>query len=275
MKHFLRPLVLTLMLFSLLVYHVTAENIWDLEAVNADGTASHPKAGASPTNPANKVTIEGIALNTSLELLNPNLMWQVYVQAESPDQGGIAAWAGIFYNSNWPRYPEDIYPGDRIRIEGFIVDHNGKVNINERHSADPSLQFTVTILDRGVGLPTPQEINDLSTCNYFDQTRAGGGEKYQAQWVQINEVHIASGIWGAGNSLILEDDAGSTLSMFLSSEGDFDSYAEPTGDFSVRGIFDQEDPTAPYHDNYRIWVKHYLDIIREQPLAAKFWDMYE
>lgn len=88
----------------LLISSVQAENIWDLEAVNADGTGSHPKVGAAPVS-GNKVTVEGIALNSPDELLNTSQMWQIYVQAESPDQGGIAAWAGIFYNSSWPRYP--------------------------------------------------------------------------------------------------------------------------------------------------------------------------
>jgi len=269
----LLPLVI---LAGILVFSpawANADNIWDLEAVNPDGTGSHPKVGASPTNASNKVIIQGIALNSPGEILDTNLMWQVYVQAEPPDQGGIAAWAGIFYNSSWPRYPEDIMPGDRIRIEGFITDHNGKVNINERHSADPSLQFVVTKLEEDVGMPEPRVISDLSSCNYFDQTRQGGGEHFQNSWVLMENVHIVSGMWGSGNTLLLSDDSGSTIPMLLSSEGDFDDKSMPQESFSVIGIFDQEDTDSPYHEDYRLWVKKYSDIIL--PLGAKFWEEYE
>jgi len=247
--------------------------IWSLEAVDADGAGTHPKVGASPLNPANKAIVEGIALNSPAELLDTSMMWQIYIQAEAPDKGSIAAWAGIFYNLSWPRYTGDIQPGDRIRFEGFIENHNGKVNFTERHSADPSLQFTITKLEAGVGLPEPHKISDLSTCNYFDETRAGGGEKYQGQWVKMENVHILSGEWGNGKSLLLADDNDSTLTMLLSSEGDFDGKIPPPGAFSVQGIFDQEDTSLPYSENYRLWVKHYADII--PPLCAASWEYYE
>jgi len=250
-----------------------AENLWDLQALNADGTGSHPKVGASPTNPSNKVSIQGIALNSPSEILDTGSMWQVYVQAESPDQGGIAAWAGIFYNSTWPRYTGDIDAGDRISIEGFIADHRGKVNINERHSADPSLQFTVTKIQDDVGMPSPVEISDLSTCNYFDQTRAGGAEKYQSSWVEFKNIHILSGTWGAGEFLTIEDAGGTSFTLLLSSQGDFDSYAAPSGDFHARGIFDQEDLYSPFQDTYRLWVKTCSDIIPVTGITD--WDLYD
>jgi len=235
------------------------ESIWALQAVDATGEGTHPKVDADPV-PENRVIIEGIALNRSDEYLDPNLMWQVYVQAEPPDQGGIAAWAGVFYNSNWPRYPEDINPGDRVRIEGFVANHRGKVNITERHSAAPELQFTVSVLERDVGMPSPIPIPNIAACNYFDSSRAGGGELYQAQWVSLSEVEIVSGTWAAGQPLIISDISGATVTLLLSSEGDFDSYPAPVEPFSVRGIFDQEDPALPYHHDYRLWVKNYSDL---------------
>ncbi|MBN1901649.1 hypothetical protein JW926_10035 [Candidatus Sumerlaeota bacterium] len=269
MSRFRAHFIICLLFLSPFIF---AENIWDLQAVHPDGTGSHPKVAASPV-PSNKAIIEGIALNKSSEMLNPNLMWQIYVQAESPDRGGMAAWAGIFYNTAWPRYPDDIEAGDRIRIEGYIDNHNGKVNITERHSADPSLQFTVTILQEDVGMPAPIEISDLAECNYFDQTRSGGGEKYQSQWVLLKKAHIESGTWGAGNSLLLSDDDGSTLTMLLSDQGDFNLYSPPADTFDVRGVFDQEDDVLPYHQEYRLWVKKYSDIIL--PLNSRFWEHYE
>jgi hypothetical protein len=240
------------------------DSIWALQAVDATGEGTHPKVGAAPvpdaTTSPNRVTIQGIALNRSDEYLDPNSMWQVYVQAEPPDRGGIAAWAGIFYNSDWPRYPTDIEPGDRVEINGFVADNRGKVNINERHSAAPGMQFVVTVLERGVGLPTPIEIPSIADCNYFDETRSGGGELYQAQWMQLRDVHIVSGTWGAGEELIISDVSGATTTLLLSSEGDFDSFPPPIETFSPVGTFDQEDIDLPYHDHYRLWVKNYGDL---------------
>lgn len=252
------------------------DSIWDLQAVDENGLGTHPKVGADigadPATSPNRVTIEGIALNSPAEILNASQMWQVYVQAEAPDQGGIAAWAGVFYNPDWPRYPMDIEPGDRIRVNGFVQNVRGKVNITERHSAAPGIQFVVTMLEKGVGMPDPIVIPGLAACNHFDQTRVSGGELYQAQWVQLNNVWIDSGVWGKGQQLILKDVTDATLTMLLSSEGDFDSYAEPIGSFSVVGIFDQEDLDEPFHDSYRLWVKKYSDITIDSSIQG--WENY-
>jgi len=261
--NFEQGLKLTLFITLIMITSATlpADNIWDLEAVDSEGMGTNPKVGANVTNSANKVIIQGIALNNTADYLSTTTQWQIYVQAESPDKGGIAAWAGIFYRSTpWPRFPLDIQPGDRIQIEGFVENARGKVNITERHSPDPSITFTVTTLQAGVGIPAPQVITNLADCNYFDQTRTGGGEKYQAQWVKLTRVHIASGTWGNDKDLLLEDDAGSTLTMRLSAMGDFDLHPAPTGNFQVTGILDQEDLAVPYIDSYRIWVKRYSDI---------------
>lgn len=247
------------------------DSIWALEAVDAMGLGTHPKVGAAAVE-ENKVTIRGIALNRSDAYLDPTRMWQIYVQAEAPDQGGIAAWAGIFYNSNWPRYPENIEPGDRIEITGYVSNINGKVNINERHSAAPELQFQVTVLQAGAGMPEPIVIPDIAACNFFDQTRATGGEKYQAQWVRMNGIEIVSGTWGAGQTLIVGDISGATMALLLSSMGDFDSFPEPSGAFEPVGIFDQEDKTSPYLEDYRLWVKDYADL--GVPASVRDWKSY-
>ncbi|HQH12052.1 MAG TPA: hypothetical protein PLS31_06435, partial [Candidatus Sumerlaeota bacterium] len=120
-----------LLIAAMIATGALAENIWDLQAVDATGLGTHPKVGASVSDPGNRVVIEGIALNNTAEYLNTASSWQIYVQAESPDKGGIAAWAGTFYrNTPWPRYPLDINAGDRVRIEGFLMNTRGKVNIN-------------------------------------------------------------------------------------------------------------------------------------------------
>lgn len=241
-----------------------AETNWEIQAVDEAGLGTHPKVGADPTDPNNRVVIEGIALNAPPELLDTSQMWQVYVQGEGSDEGGTAAWAGFFYQTAfWPEYPEDIQPGDRVRITGFIEDHLGKVNITERHSADPSLNFIVEVLEPGVGMPEPMLIPSLSACNTFDPTRAGGGERYQARWLRLNDVFIVSGTWANGEHVWVSQGEGVDFPLYLSGPGDFDTIPPPTGVFDVVGIFDQEaglgawpPPDPPYTGDYRIWVKN-------------------
>jgi hypothetical protein len=99
-----------------------SEDIWDLEVVDAAGSGTHPNVGADPSNPDNKVIIEGIALNATQEYLDIANIWQIYVQAEFPDQGGIAVFSGVWWwGASWCPYPTDISAGDRIRVEGFII----------------------------------------------------------------------------------------------------------------------------------------------------------
>lgn len=247
-------------LFVLVAGAVSAQTIWELEAVDASGNATHPLVGAAAPNTENLVVVEGIALNNTAELLNPAMMWQTYVQAESPEQGGIAAWAGSFFGGDWPRYPGDIQPGDRIRITGYMENHNGKANITHRHSAEPSLQFEVTVLERGVGMPEPHQIPSIAACDFFDASREGGGEFYQGQWVELSGLSLVSGDWAAGQTVQVTDASGHQLDLLLAGPGDFSTPPGPGRTFTARGIFDQEDETAPYTGNYRLWVKSQADV---------------
>ncbi len=252
-----------------------AQTMWELQAVDANGVATHPKVGAG-IDPGNRITVEGIALNAPDELLPPGQMWQIFVQGEGEDKGGIAGFAAIFYdNSVWPRYPTDIAAGDRVRIEGYAAFHRGKANINERHSAAPELRMTVTRLASGVGLPAPAVIPSIEDCNYFDAQRIGGGERYQGRWVRLDRVWIAGGTWAAGETVTLTDASGQTLPMLLSVRGDFGSHPAPVGAFSVVGIFDQEDASEPFTGDYRLWVKRQADIVPMAPTAASDWRLYE
>ncbi len=227
-------------------------DIWDLQAVNENGLGSHSLVGADWQNPENRVAVEGIALNTTGEMLDLSEMYTIFLQDET---GGLQVWAGRWwYGDLW--VPPEYIPveaGDRVRVEGFLANHNGKVFINDRHSSAPELRFKVTIVEKSAGVPEPKLIASISACNYFDQTRAGGGERYQTQWCRLNNVEIVSGTWGNGEELIISDGTGE-LTMLLSSQGDF-AYPPPAGRFDVTGIFDQEDTEEPYQDNYRIWVK--------------------
>jgi MYXO-CTERM domain-containing protein len=247
-----------------------ADSIWDLQAVDANGEATHPKVGAAPID-TNKVVCEGIALNASDEYLDPGLMFQLYVQGESPDAGGIAVWSGSFfeggpYSPTWAaeyaRMNESGFlPGDRVRVTGFAAFHNGKTNINERHSAAPAMDFTIEVLDAGVGMPAPTVLPSVAACIGFDPARATGGERYQASWCVLEDARIDSmpDGWGAGKTILVTDDGVNTLPVLLSGMGDFDSFVAPTGTFDVVGVFDQEDTTSPFTGDYRLWVKSFGD----------------
>jgi len=238
------------------------ETAWELEAVDPNGLGTYWKVDAGPDDPNDpndpyRVLVEGVALNTTGEYLpltgSAFNMYTIFLQ---DDTGGIQVWAGSAWYPSWPVYPV-VYAGQRVRVEGWVANHNGKVFINDRHSA--ALAFDVTGLDF-VGMPEPLLIPAIEDCNYFDPSRAGGGELYQTRWCRINDVQIVSGTWGNNETLIIDDGTGQ-LQMKLSRMGDFDYSEVPSGSFDVVGVFDQEDPDPPYHDNYRIWVKRFSDIM--------------
>lgn len=238
---------------------VVYQNIWDTQVVNADGVGINPYVGSTTT----KIRIEGIALNDSDDYLDPNVQFQVYVQGVSPDMGGIAAWAGSFYQggpgspqwlAEYTRLTTGWKEGDLIRIEGWIANRGGKTNINERHSDDPYYDFTITLITPDVGLPDPIILPSVQECNIFDQTRATGGERYQSQWARLNGVTLVGGTWAPGQTVQVSDDGGAnTFNVLLSQMGAFDT--APDQPFDVIGIFDQEDLTLPFTSNYRLWVK--------------------
>lgn len=237
-----------------------AESIWDYQEVRAsDGLGIHPLVDADP-EPWNRVTIEGVALAGVDEILDPALMYTIFVQDDTSDRGGIQVWAGSWwYGGLWrPSEYVDFQAGDRVRVTGLLANHNGKVFINDRHSPAPQTRFVVEVLGHA-GMPDPWLIPSIGSCNYFDATRVGGGERYQTRWVMLHGVEITGGTWGNNQLLTITDNTGS-VGMLLAGPGDFGSYLQPTGKLNVVGIFDQEDATLPYFDDYRVWVKRRADI---------------
>ena len=229
-----------------------AGDIWDYEAVNADGTGSHPLVDAAPAE-ENRVTVVGIALNTTGELLDPSQMYSIFIQDET-DWGGMQVWAGSWWYDPWP-HPNyiPVEAGDRVQVRGLLGNHNGKVFINDRHSSSPMTVFEVAILEQGVGMPGPDVIPSVASCNYFDQSRAGGAEYYQTHWCRLNDLEVVSGDWASGQQLVVTDGTGD-VGLLLAGPGDFAGPA-PTSPFDAIGIFDQEDEELPWHDSYRLWVK--------------------
>lgn len=248
----------------LAISSASADSIWDYEAVGLDGFGIHPKVNASSDDPESRVVVEGVALAGVSEILNPGSAYTAFVQDDRSDRGGIQAWAGSwFYGGLWSTMRQsnyvDFQAGDRLRITGLLSDAGrGKVVINHRHSSSPALAFTVEIIGHS-GLPDPEPIPTVAHCNYFDQTRAGGGERYQTRYVMLHGVEITGDEWGSGSLMTIADASGS-VGMLLSATGDFSSYAQPSGRVNVVGVFDQEDTTAPYTGDYRVWVRRFDDM---------------
>lgn len=242
---------------------VLAENIpvtnWDLQVVDSAGHATWPNTH----NPSDKkVVIEGICLNNPEDMLDPSSQWQIFVQGEGSDHGGTAAWTGaFFYGQTSPTWAEELArlnssgfrEGDRIRITGFAAETAGKTNINERHSADPAMDFTVELIQAGVGLPTPEQTT-IAEMLTFDQIRQTGGEREQCRRIELDNVHYLSGTWASNSYVKIADDAGNSLIMKLCNVN-FGTTA-PTGKFDVIGLGEQEGNNgyAGYTDGYQIWV---------------------
>jgi len=239
------------------------DEIWNLEAIDANGVGTHPSLSLPPENPAAWVTFQGVVLNRPQDMLDTSTQWQMYVQAlpTSPapfNQNGIALYANKFYGSTgWPRYSNDWLPGDVVQVTGLLSFFNGKSNLNERHDED--CVFTLTLLSHG-SLPTPQRLTSIADATAFAPTRTTGGERYQGQWCRLDGARVVAGTWNNNQTVTITDDSGATMPMLLGLYGGFAQGAAPPGRFTVTSIFDQEDTTSPYTGTYRLWPLSYSQI---------------
>lgn len=257
----------TAVVLSVVAPSLKAETHWDLQAVDQDGYPVHPKVGAEP-EAANLVVLEGIALNNPEDMLDPAGQWQVFVQGEGGDLGGTSVWAGAWYQSSlWQDELDRLNDsgfreGDRIRVTGYAMAVGGKANINERHSAAPEMDFTVELLEAGIGLPAP-EPTTVAEFNDFDPTRLTGGERYQNRRIRLERVSLEGGAtaWGANTTLTIvdPDDSSETVPLKLCNT-DFGSRLPATW-FNVVGLGNQEPqfagppvPGTGLTDGYEVWV---------------------
>ena len=205
----------------------------EFQAVNESGEQTY--------NATDKVILEGILLHNPAEMLDPTPddtvtdlynvsgQWQIFFQGEGDDHAGTAVWMGQLYN-NLPWVASDggytneefaaelarlnaaqFSPGDRIRVTGYYLSYSGKTNVNEQHSNDPDHDFTIEVVERGVGLPRPEvvtldELKDENDEFIFDPTRQTGGERYQARLIKIENVFFADADdWGPHGELVITD----------------------------------------------------------------------
>lgn len=152
--------------------------------------------------------------------------------------------------------------GDRVRVTGFLADHNAKVFINDRHTNDLEVCPVIEVIGHP-GLPDPELIPSLSNCNYFDKTRNDGGERYQTRFTMLHGVRITAGVWASDKTLTISDESGAG-SIYIPPMVNLSGVARPSGKFSVVGIYDQEDggtgSPVVYHGAYRMLLRNAGDI---------------
>ena len=255
----------------------------EFQAVNASGEQTY--------NATEKVILEGILLHNPADMLDPTAddtitqlfnisgQWQVFLQGEGDDHAGTAVWMGQLY-SNLPWVAPDggytnqefvselnrlnaarFSPGDRIRVTGYYLSYNGKLNVNEQHNKNPDHDFTIELVQRGVGLPRPEvitldDLKDNDNKFIFDPTRQTGGEHYQARLVKIEDVYFAdANDWRPYGELAITDGV-KTLAVKLGrGNGIYAGSNNLTEPFDIIGILDQESPNLT--DGYRLCVMNY------------------
>ena len=255
----------------------------EFQAVNA--------AGEQTYNATEKVILEGILLHNPADMLDPtpddtvtqlyNIsgQWQIFFQGEGNDHAGTAVWMGQLYNNlPWVAleggYTNEEFtaelsrlnaaqfsPGDRIRVTGYYLSYSGKTNVNEQHNKNPDHDFTIELLERGVGLPRPEvvrldELKDDDDNFIFDPTRQTGCEYYQARLIKIEEVSFVEvNDWDPGGELVITDGVRTLAVKLGRGNGIYAGSHNLTEPFDIIGIMDQE--SANLIDGYRLYVMNY------------------
>jgi hypothetical protein len=272
----------------LLVTTLRAESFSNLEAVDANGASTWSGnfpitlVGVLLTDPDEMLdsTPNFLPWNSGANAFNLGGQWQVFVQAlGGSDRGGVECWMGQNYG-NLPWEPHDgshsyddaawtsevnrvshdpttgqaLHKGDLVMItaNGSLF-YGGMQNVNEGHSTDPALDFTLSLVSTNFGLPAPQVIslssvistNQSATGHYdiFDPTRATGGERYQGMRVRINGLTLTdSSGWNTNSGW------SSRFCTATGGEGrqlplihpQYDLGEAPTNQFDATGVFMQE-----------------------------------
>ncbi len=257
---------------------VAAVTHTEFQAVDAGGEQTY--------NATQTVILEGIALHNPADMLDPTAddtvtqlynisgQWQLFFQGEGTDHAGTAIWMGQMYNNLPWVSPDGGYSnaefiaeltrinacrfsaGDRIRVTGYFLSYNGKNNINEQHNKAPDHDFTIELLERGVGLPRPElvgldELKDADDQFIFDSTRTTGPEYYQARLIKLTGLYFVDPTLWAPNADMTVTDGVRTLPLKLGrGSGIYQGSNNLIEPFDVIGILDQE-------GDYRLYVMNY------------------
>jgi hypothetical protein len=238
-----------------------------------------------------KVILEGIVLHSPADMLDPtpddtitelyNLggQWQLFFQGEGEDHAGTAVYLAQLYDNLPWIMPGGGYSnaqfmaelarlnaaqfsiGDRIRVTGYFLSYKGKMNINEQHNNQPDHDFTIEVLERGVGLPKPEvvsldELKDDQDRFVFDPARRVGGEYYQGRLIKIEDVNVvdADG-WGPDGSLTVTKGTKTFPIKLGRGNGIYAGSFNLRQPFDVIGILDQE--STDLRSGYRLYVMNY------------------
>lgn len=282
------------LLAGVLIGSVLAGSLWaqgtvaevthrEFQAVNAAGELTYAAT--------EMVTLEGIVLHNPGDMLDPtpddgmtqmyNLaaQWQLLFQGEGDDVAGTAIFMGQMY-SNLPWVSPDggysneewvaeltrlnaaqFSVGDRIRVTGYFLSYKGKNNINEQHSNDPQRDFTIELVEKGVGLPKPElvtldDLKDDQDQFIFDPAREVGCERYQARLVKIEGVSVVDPAgWGPYGTLTITDGVKTFPVKLGRGNGIYAGSYNLNETFDVIGILNQEG--ANLVDGYELYVVNY------------------
>jgi hypothetical protein len=238
-----------------------------------------------------KVILEGIALHNPADMLDPtpddtitelfNLggQWQLFFQGEGEDHAGTAVYLAQLYDNLPWIMPGGGYSnaqfmaelarlnaaqfsvGDRIRVTGYFLSYKGKMNINEQHNNQPDHDFTIEVLERGVGLPKPEvvsldELKDDQDRFVFDPARQVGGEYYQGRLIKIEDVNVVdTDGWGPDGSLTVTKGTKTFPIKLGRGNGIYTGSFNLSRPFDVIGILDQE--STDLRSGYRLYVMNY------------------
>ncbi len=248
-------------------------------------------SGEQTYNATDKVVLEGILLHNPADMLDPtpddtitetfNLggTWQIFFQGEEDDHAGTAVWLGQLYNNLPWVAPDGGYsneefiaelsrlnaaqfsPGDRIRVTGYYLSYKGKLNINEQHNNNSDHDFSIELVERGVGLPRPEvvlldELKNGDDDFIFDPNRQRGGEYYQARLVKIEDVYFMDvNDWGPHGELVITDGIKTFPVKLGRGNGIYAGSNNLTEPFDIIGIMDQE--SSDLTSGYRLYVMNY------------------
>jgi hypothetical protein len=255
----------------------------EFQAINSSGEQTYQAS--------HKVTLVGIVLYAPADMFDPtpndgitamyNLgaQWQFFFQGEGDDHAGTAVFLAQLYNNLPWVSPEGGYsnqqwvaeltrlnaarfgPGDRIRVTGFFLSYKGKCNINEQHNNNPDHDFTIELLERGVGLAKPEVVSLSELKNeqdrfVFDPERLVGGEYHQGRLIKIEDVNIVDpNGWGPGGELVVTDGTRTLPVKLGRGNGIYPGSFNLTQPFDVIGILDQE--SLDLRSGYRLYVMNY------------------
>ena len=253
------------------------------QAVNAAGEQAYAAT--------QKVALEGIVLHNAADMLDPTPddtiaevfdlggQWQLFFQGAGDDHAGTAIFlAQLYDNLRWVMpgggYTDEEFvaeltrinaaqfsPGDRIRVTGWFLSYKGKMNINEQHNDDPDHDFTIELVERGVGLPTPEvvlldELKDEQDRFVFDPDRLVGGEYHQGRLIKIEDVNVVDPAgWGPDGEMVVTDGLRTLPIKLGRGNGIYPGSFNLTQPFDVIGILDQE--STDLRSGYRLYVMNY------------------